>query len=740
MNNKKNKNKRGFTIIELVIIIGLLMVIVGIFSVNLIRTLNNQKESANNAVISQVVSAANAYVSMNPEAIERLYDSYGYVDIPVGTLRDNGYLSEDIKDAKTGEIISDDELVRVKFDILERLDYKFPVDEDKDGWSLIADPIILTANPSDSSNWCASEDNKYLGLLEDITKYGTYESNLYLVDNANDGKLYTGDYKNDAKLNATSCNVDIQKVGTYSITYEYEDPSIYVKKKVSREVHVNRDPSDITSFTAAFATAKIYEGMTNNDVEITIDETMANGTPNNKFTVRLSELAEKGYSISNFSTVSAGTDFTAVVTRTRKNSDGSWPKPDKRNVKYNVYTLDYTLTYNANGGSVSPTSKIVSYGRQYGTLPTPSREGYTFNGWYTSASSGVRVTESTTYNIRGNSTIYAHYTAKTMTVSFNSAGGTSVSSRTYTAPTTLTKYNSVGSLPTPTRTGYNFTGWYTSSSGGTRVYDSSYLYYTTNHTLYARWSAQSHLLFYNGNGGSVSPSYKSVLYGNPYGALPTPTRSGYTFLGWFTAATGGSQVYSSTKFLSTSYIDIYAHWRQDSYYLYLYDRYPPSGSYSLYSSYGPYTASSNQYRILPILSDKNGYTFDGWYTGSNCTGTKKLNSNYFSKNSGDVLYACYKEGNYSVEYEADLFRNNYYNPNSKACDLIGSYYYTVVCYAPKNGTHYLISPNSCYNYYQGSSCYFNYWQDTSYSYLGRGGQGIRVPYDRYRISPVADGY
>lgn len=69
----------------------------------------------------------------------------------------------------------------------------------------------------------------------------------------------------------------------------------------------------------------------------------------------------------------------------------------------------YTLTYNANGGSVSPTSKVLNYGAQYGTLPTPIRKGYTFDGWYTSPTGGSKVSSSTTMGA-SNTTIYAHWT------------------------------------------------------------------------------------------------------------------------------------------------------------------------------------------------------------------------------------------------------------------------------------------------------------------------------------------
>ena len=64
----------------------------------------------------------------------------GYVDIPVGTLRDAGFLSEEIKNVETGENVSDDELVRVRFDVLDHLEYTYPAD--KGDTSLLFDVII----------------------------------------------------------------------------------------------------------------------------------------------------------------------------------------------------------------------------------------------------------------------------------------------------------------------------------------------------------------------------------------------------------------------------------------------------------------------------------------------------------------------------------------------------------------------------------------------------------------------
>ena len=72
----------------------------------------------------------------------------------------------------------------------------------------------------------------------------------------------------------------------------------------------------------------------------------------------------------------------------------------------------------------------------------------------------------------------------------------------------------------------------------------------------------SYVVTFNANGGTVSPTSRTVNYGSQIGTLPTPTRQYHTFLGWYTSATGGSQVYSNTKVRSA--MTIYAHWRRDA--------------------------------------------------------------------------------------------------------------------------------------------------------------------------------
>ena len=85
----------------------------------------------------------------------------------------------------------------------------------------------------------------------------------------------------------------------------------------------------------------------------------------------------------------------------------------------------YTVTFNANGGTVGTTSKTVYSGGTYGTLPTPTRSGYTFNGWYTSATGGSRIYYYS--SVTGNITLYAHWTQNTTTNPSSGSSGSSSS-------------------------------------------------------------------------------------------------------------------------------------------------------------------------------------------------------------------------------------------------------------------------------------------------------------------------
>jgi uncharacterized repeat protein (TIGR02543 family) len=219
-----------------------------------------------------------------------------------------------------------------------------------------------------------------------------------------------------------------------------------------------------------------------------------------------------------------------------------------------ITTGTYTVTWNANGGSVSPSS---SSGKTV-TAPTPTRSGFTFNGWYTAASGGsLVVSAGGSYTPSSNITLYAQWTAITYTVTWNANGGSvSPASNSGTSGTSVT-------APTPTRTGYSFNGWYTASSGGSLVVSAGASYtITSTVTLYAQWTINTYTVAYNANGGTGAPTSQTKTYNVTLTLTSsTPTRTGYTFVNWNTAANGSGTSYSAGgSYTTNAAATLYAQW------------------------------------------------------------------------------------------------------------------------------------------------------------------------------------
>ena len=334
-----------------------------------------------------------------------------------------------------------------------------------------------------------------------------------------------------------------------------------------------------------------------------------------------------------------------------------------------VFVLkSYTVTWNPNGGSVSPTSTTKTHGSTLGTLPTPTRAAdvqytYTFKGWFTAATDGTQVSASTT--VTKNVTYYAQWTAtkRSYTATFNGNGGGTPN------PSTITKtYGSeLGTLPTCSRTGYTFLGWYTASSGGTKI--SSTTKITGTVTYYAQWSINSYTLTYNANGGNaVSPASKSIQYGSAYGTLPTPTKSStaeytYAFAGWYTAASGGTQVTANTT-MGAGNTTIYAHWTATK------RSYTATFNGNGGGTPNPSTITKtygSELGTLPTCS-RTGYTFLGWYTAS--SGGTKISST--TKITGTVTYyAQWSINSYTLTYNAN--GGNAVSPASKSIQYGSAY-------------------------------------------------------------------
>ena len=221
--------------------------------------------------------------------------------------------------------------------------------------------------------------------------------------------------------------------------------------------------------------------------------------------------------------------------------------------------VNYTVTYDANSGNCGQTTGYATSASAAVTLPTPSRSGYIFAGWYTAASGGTRVGGAgDSYTPSANVTLYAQW-GKPCDVTYNANGGSCGTTSAHYDGTALT-------LPTATRDGYWFVGWYDAAEGGNKIGDAGAKYNPANEiTLYAHWQEKiEYTVTYNANGGNCGTA--SATYQGTALILPTPTRTGYTFNGWYTAASGGTKIGDAgASYTPSANVTLYAQWTINSY-------------------------------------------------------------------------------------------------------------------------------------------------------------------------------
>ena len=208
----------------------------------------------------------------------------------------------------------------------------------------------------------------------------------------------------------------------------------------------------------------------------------------------------------------------------------------------NSHTLKYVL-------DGKETTRTVNYGETVTVTPPDAKTGYTFSGWTVSGAEPVNGKFTMPDN---NVTITGSFSANTYTVKFNANGGSECENITVTYDGKYTH------LPTTTRTGYTFDGWY---DGSTKVTADTVVKITADQTLTARWTANKYTVTFDANGGSACEDI-TVTYGGKYPTLPAPTKEGYTFEGWFD---GETQVKSGDAVTITGNQTLTAHWSINTY-------------------------------------------------------------------------------------------------------------------------------------------------------------------------------
>jgi uncharacterized repeat protein (TIGR02543 family) len=286
----------------------------------------------------------------------------------------------------------------------------------------------------------------------------------------------------------------------------------------------------------------------------------------------------------------------------------------------------------------------------------PSRTGYNFEGWNTTAGgSGASFTASTI--VDADITVYAQWTIPppsgsfTVTFRLNDGTETNWAVRTVTPPVdTITGENFPAN---PSRTDYTFGGWNTAANGSGNPFTAS-TSVNANITVYAQWTGNTYTVLFKSNDGADTTLYTKTVTipATTIGAVnfpANPSRTGYTFTGWNTAANGSGTSFSASTSVNAN-ITVYAQWTA-------------SGPYTVIFKMNDGTEATWAAKIVtppvdtiivgdfPAAPSRTGYTFTGWNTAANGSGTPFTVST--TVNTNITVYAQWTGKTYTV-----LFKSN----------------------------------------------------------------------------------
>lgn len=173
-----------------------------------------------------------------------------------------------------------------------------------------------------------------------------------------------------------------------------------------------------------------------------------------------------------------------------------------------------------------------------------------------------------------------------------------------------------GTLPVPTLQYYKFVGWFTEADGGTQIKETTPVASLVNHTLYAHWEPDTCVITFDTRGGTLEETTKTLIYGQPYGALPVPTREHCAFQGWYIENEDGESTRVTEDMIVTGDQTLHASWQIRTYIL----KFDANGGTVDVAERDQYT--DDPIGELPVPT-RVGHSFAGWFTADGTRVTDK---------------------------------------------------------------------------------------------------------------------
>ena len=369
-----------------------------------------------------------------------------------------------------------------------------------------------------------------------------------------------------------------------------------------------------------------------------------------------------------------GTDITlssSTPTRTGYNFKGWNTKADGKGTTYEkgvTYKTDsdlelhaqweiktYKITYSKTVGdstiSGMPNPLIVTknYGQDLSiTTSTPTRTGYTFDGWKDKYNTIYTTKDKITKN--EDLTLYAIWTPKQYTVTFNlNATGNTLNPSSIN-PIQVTYDSTYGNgitWPTVTRTGYIFKGWNTKNDGtGSTITDTTTVKIIENQTLYAIWGPLSYTVTFDGNGGTPAQTTAEKVQDKTLELKPTtPTKEGYTFDGWNSDRDGNGTSYQMPyTYTENKDLTLYAQWATIKHVTF-------DGNGGTPEQTTVEKEKNKNLELNPTTPTKTGYIFAGWNSERDGNGKSYQMPYTYTEDKDITLYAQWTPITYIIRFD-----------------------------------------------------------------------------------------
>jgi uncharacterized repeat protein (TIGR02543 family) len=322
-----------------------------------------------------------------------------------------------------------------------------------------------------------------------------------------------------------------------------------------------------------------------------------------------------------------------------------------------------TITWDANGGSVSPSSDQYTYNGAPISIPTPTRTGYEFNGWYTSSTGGTKITDvGVTNKPTKNIIYYAQWSKQSYTLTWNPNGGTIPSSPAYTSGS-VEYGTSIIKPGNPTKNYYVFTNW-KDQYGNTNVASTMP---AKNLTYTAQYEGKTITIKWDPNCSELTTLITTYKYGDA--VEPTNLiRTGYIFVGWSTTKDGSNiqSTFGGTTVTSDS-ITYYAVWNSGTGIKYTVKHYKQtlSGFYNTNPSETKEHYGTTGNSVTPSVKNYTGFTSPTPKTVTIAADGSTVVEYYYTRNKytiswdangGEELTGDYTKG--SVYFETPIVAPN----------------------------------------------------------------------------------